>query len=344
MSAMNLTIACSSYDRTYALESGLIRPDGIELNFLTTNPGETFWRQLRFAEFDVSEMSLSGCILLASRGDSRFVAIPAFTSRAFRHDCIFVSVTSGITKPQDLVGKRIGVPQYSMTAALWIRGMLSDDYGVTASSVVWVQGGLDAPGYPERVTLNLPPSIRMEHRGDRSLSDLLLAGEIDAIIGAEWPLPFRTGHAGIRQLFPDYEWLALDYYRRTRFFPIMHCIAIRRDIYEAHPWVARNLYDAFLRAKERVSSQLHFPGAPITMLPFQVSAYLKAVKDLGEGYWRYGVEASRHELEAMCRYSFEQGLSATVVDVDTLFARETLEVLPQGATDNPLAARPHRSP
>lgn len=339
MTPLRLTIACSSYDRTAALESGSIRPEGIELNFLSTNPGETFWRQLRFAEFDVSEMSLSAYIMLTSRGDRRFIAIPAFTSRAFRHDCIFVSAASGITRPEDLTGKRIGVPQYHMTAALWIRGMLADDFGVAASSVVWVQGGLEAPGYPERIELHLPPSIRMEHRSDRSLSDLLLSREIDAIIGAEWPRPFRAGNSGIRQLFPDYEQVELDYYRRTGFFPIMHCVAIRRDVYREHPWVARSLFEAFVAAKERVVSQMSFPGAPITILPWQVPAYLRAVDLLGAGYWRYGVDASRHELEAMCRYSHEQGLSAAAVDVQQLFAAETIDALPQGATDNPLSLR-----
>jgi len=332
-----LTIACGSYDRTHALESASIRPEGIDLNFISVNPGETFWRQLRFAEFDVAEMSMSAYIMLPARGDPRFVAIPAFTSRAFRHDCIFVSASSGITKPEELAGKRVGVPQYHMTAALWIRGILSDDYGVATSSITWVQGGLDAPGYPERIELQLPVSIRLERRSDRALSDLLLSGEIAAIIGAEWPKPFRDGDSRIRQLFPDYEVVEREYYRRTRFFPIMHGVVTKKEIYRDHPWVARSLSDAFCQAKQRAMSQMAFPGATLTMLPWQVPAHLDAVRTMGEDYWRYGVGPSRHELEAMCRYSSEQGLSASLVDVDTLFATETIDALPLSATHSPLA-------
>jgi 4,5-dihydroxyphthalate decarboxylase len=331
-----LTIACASYDRTHALESASIRPAGIDLNFVSVNPGETFWRQLRFAEFDVAEMSMSAYIMLTARGDTRFVAIPAFTSRAFRHDCIFVSASSGITKPDELAGTRVGVPQYHMTAALWIRGILSDDYGVATSSITWVQGGLDSPGYPERIELQLPASIRLE-RTEGALSDLLLSGEIAAIIGAEWPKPFRDGDSRIRQLFPNYEVVEREYYRRTHFFPIMHGVVIKKEIYRNHPWVARSLFDAFCQAKQRVMSRMSFPGAPITILPWQVSAHLDAMRSMGEDYWPYGVGSNRHELQAMCRYSLEQGLSASLVDVDTLFAPETIDALPLSATNSPLA-------
>lgn len=328
MTKVRITLACGDYDRTRALWDGSVHPTGIDLNYVKLHAGEAFWRQLHFDEFEACEISVSALIMLTGRGDRRFVGLPAFTSRAFRHSCIFTNAAAGIARPQDLKGKRVGVPQYHMTAALWIRGMLQHDYGVSAEEVEWVQGGLDRPGYPERVELHLSPTIRFSSVQDRSLSELLVAGEIQALIGAEWPRPIYDGDPRVRHLFPNYRQVEQEYFARTRFFPIMHCIAIRRDVYEPNRWIAQNLYAAFLRAKERAFVNIDFPGVLKYMLPWLVADYFEAQRVLGDDYWRYGVNVSRHELEAMCQYSYEQGLAPRLVGVEELFAQETLNQFP----------------
>jgi 4,5-dihydroxyphthalate decarboxylase len=324
MTRLRLTLACGDYDRTRGLWDGSVQPEGIEINYLKTDSGESFWRMLQHAEFDASEMSMSAYIMLLGRGDRQFVGLPAFTSRAFRHNSIVINTAAGIKRPEDLKGRRIGVPQYHMTAALWIRGYLHHDYGVRTEDVEWVQGGLDRAGYPERVELELPASIRLTSRQDRSLSSLLVEGELDAIIGPEWPEPLRARDPRVGLLFPDYREQEKDYYRRTRFFPIMHCIALRRELYEQHRWIAQNLYLALVEAKQRAFTNLNFPGTLKYVLPWLPADYEEATELMGEDYWRYGVEASRHELEAMCQYSYEQGLAPRLVSVEELFAPETM--------------------
>jgi 4,5-dihydroxyphthalate decarboxylase len=329
MAHLRLTFACGDYDRTRGLWDGSVRPEGIELNYLRIHSGEGFWRQLQWQEFDASEISMSNLIMAVARGDRRFVGIPAFTSRAFRHNGVFVNSTAGITQPQDLKGRRIGVAQYSMTAALWIRGFLHHDYGVTADDVEWFQGGLEKPGYPERVHLQLPPSIRVTYVADRALYDMLLDGELDAVIGFDWPDAFRSGDPRIAPLFPNWREVEREYYCRTRYFPIMHGVALLRDVYEQHRWAAQNLYRALVQAKNRAVRQLSYPDALKSTLPWAATEHLETTRLMGEDYWRYGVEASRHELEAMCQYSYEQGLSERVVDVEELFAPETLKEFPR---------------
>jgi 4,5-dihydroxyphthalate decarboxylase len=325
---MRLTLACGDYDRTRALWDGSVRPEGIHLNYVKLHAGESFWRQLRWQEFDAAEMSMSALISLVARGDRRFVGIPAFVSRAFRHSCVFVNRASGIDRPEDLRGRRIGVPQYHMTAALWIRGFLLHDHAVRAEDVEWVQGGLDRPGYRERIELYLPPGIRLTRIQDRPLSELLVSGEIDALIGAEWPAPAYEGDPLVVHLFPDHRRVEQEYYRRTGFFPIMHCVVLRREVYERDRWIAQSLFDAFMRAKGRAFTNLGFPGILKYMLPWLATDYLEATRLMGQDYWRYGVATSRHELEAMCQYALEQGLADRLVQVEELFAPETAEQFP----------------
>jgi 4,5-dihydroxyphthalate decarboxylase len=305
-----------------------VRPEGIDLTYIPANPGETFWRQLQHAEYDVSEMSMSAYITLSARSDQRFVAIPVFTSRAFRHGCIFVRSGGKVRVPEDLAGARIGVPQYHMTAALWIRGILSDDYGVGPESVTWVQGGLDTAGYPERIAIDIPPRIRVEHEQARSLSEMLLAGDIDAIIGAEYPRPFIQEDARVVRLFSEHVRVEREYFTRTRCFPIMHCVVVDREIYQRHRWIARNLLAAFDASKRLAEAQMAFPGAPVTMLPWQVDDWADARSLMGVEFWPYGIELNRREIESMCRYSFEQGLADSLMSAESLFASETLASLP----------------
>ena len=237
MGNLRLTFASGPYDRTMALREGAIRPEGIELNYLTMQPAEIFWRMLQYQEFDASEMSLSNYTTLVSGGNAPFIAIPVFPSRVFRHGYFFINTTKGIAHPRDLKGKRGGVPEYSMTAAVYMRGLLQHEYGVKPSDVEWVQGRID------RLGRKLPSDIRLTQAPAGSeLGDLLERGEIDFLMTANNPLAFRRGAPTVRRLFPNYAEEEKAYYRRTRIYPIMHTVVIRRDIYDRDPWVALSLY------------------------------------------------------------------------------------------------------
>ena len=246
MADLQLTLACGPYDRTLALQDGSMKPDGIELTYVARQPAEIFWRMLQYQEFDVSELSLSNYTSLVDSGRCPFMAIPVFPSRVFRHGYVFVNTKCGINKPADLVGKRGGVPEYTMTAAVYARGMLEHEYGVSPSQVEWVQGRA------ERIERRLPPDVRVTPAPiGQDLGELLDWGEIDFLVTANNPASFRRGSANVARLFPDYKSVEQDYYRRTRIYPIMHTVVIRREIYDAHPWVALSLYQAFCAAKDR---------------------------------------------------------------------------------------------
>jgi 4,5-dihydroxyphthalate decarboxylase len=319
-----LTLACSLYDRTVALALGRVRPAGIDLTYLDMPVEEVFWRMNRHNEFDASEMSLSSYIIRRSRGDDSFVAIPVFTSMYFRHSCIFVNAPAGIERPQDLKGKRVGIPEYHMTAALWIRGFLEDDYGVRPSDVHWYQGGLEQPGRIEKLAISIPGLEITPIKADQTLSAMLLSGELDAMMAACAPSSFDGER--VRRLFPDFRTVEADYYRRTGIFPIMHTVVIRRQVLDRFPWVARSLYDAFCLAKERALAELSsFARAHAVTLPWLV-AEVEATRDLmGEDYWPYGLEPNRKALEALVRYSYSQGLAERLLPIEDLFAPSTLD-------------------
>lgn len=325
MGRLKLTLACWDYDRTQALREGRVTVEGVDLNYIVARPEEGFWRMLKHREFDASEISLSNYIMLVARGESPFIAIPVFPSRSFRHNNIYINTNSGIKSPQDLAGKRVGAPNYHMTALLWLKGMLQDDYGVAPETINWVLAGLDAPGYEDRMNWTPPENLSVTIRTDRTLSEMLADGEIDALLSARSPSCFRAGVPNVARLFPNPMQVEMDYYRRTGFFPIMHAVAIRKDVYEANPWVARNLTMAFQRAKELAMERLWEDAALAVSLPWLVSAAEQHFEVFGHEWWPYGVEANRKTLEAMTRYSFEQGLSPRKVEVDELFAPSTLQ-------------------
>ena len=326
MSRLRLTLACWDYDRTRALIDGSVRPDGIDLVYLPHAVEETFFRMLRYREFDASEMSLSSYVASLDRDNPPFIAIPAFPSRFFRHSCIFVSAKSGIRKPQDLKGKRLGVPEYQMTAPVWIRGILADDYGVKATDVEHCPGGEEEPGRDEKLKLSLPPSIRVNPiPQDRTLSQMLADGGIDALVTARAPSTFYSQPDKVQRLFPDYVELEKAYYRRTKIFPIMHTVVLRRELYEANPWVARELYKAFVAAKERAYELYRQTAAMPTMLPWAVAHLEEARREMGEDWWSYGLAPNRHVLDTFLRYHHEQGLSKRRFAPEDLFAKETLE-------------------
>lgn len=322
---MRLSVGCGPYDRVAALRDGSVRSQSLELDVVTTDgPAEVFWRQLNYVEFDVAEMSLSAYIMLLSRGDRRFVGIPAFPLRAFRHGFIFINRKAGITKPEDLAGRRVGVPEYHMTAAMYIRGMLKDDYGIAPESIEWVQGGQEKAGREERIELRLPPEIRLRVERSRSLNELLIAGEIDAIFTATAPSSVISAPAVVGRLFGDTRAVETDYYRRTGIFPIMHVVVIRAEILDQSPWVAQEVMKVFDRARSIWLRQLTTNQHLLSGLPW-IELELEYTERLfGANYWPYGVAANLPTLEAATRYSFEQGLSARQVGVPELFARSTV--------------------
>ena len=326
MSTLRVVFAGGDYDRTRALADGTVRVEGVDLVYLPLAPEEIFWRMLQYQDFAVAELSLSAYIILVSRGDCPYVAIPAFLSRTFRHGCIFVNAQAGIGEPGDLRGKRVGVPEYHMTAALWIRGMLEHEYGVRAADVEWLQGGMEEPGRKERVELRLPPSIDVRAIGpEQTLDALLLAGELDAVIGARMPSSFVRGDPRVQRLFPDYKAAERAYFRKTGLFPIMHCVALRRPLYEEHPWLAANLMKA-LEASKRLALELAYDfNALRYTLPWLIPDLEETMREMGRDPWPYGVPANRATLDAMCQYAQEQGLTARRVSVDELFAPNTLE-------------------
>lgn len=312
MSRLPLSFACWNYDRVRALEDGRVRPEGIDLNFLSLPVEETFYRQVRYQEFDVSEMSLSSYLLTLDRDDPPFVALPVFPSRLFRHQSIYVNTGSGISRPEDLVGKRVGTPEYQLTACVWQRGILAEDYGVPVESVRYFTGGIEEPGRPEKIRLNLPEAISVTPiRADQTLSAMLAEGELDAIYSATEPSCFGRVPQ-VRRLFEDFVNVEMDYYRRTRIFPIMHTVVVRRALYERHPWVARSLVKAFTESLECAYDDLTHRNALKVMLPWLPQHLADTLDALGPGYWDYGLEPNRHVLEKFARYSHEQGLASRV--------------------------------
>jgi 4,5-dihydroxyphthalate decarboxylase len=326
LSKLRLTHACWDYDRTHALADGSVQPDGIELNYLNLHVEETFFRMLRHREFDAAEMSLSSYTVAAARGNSPFIAIPVFPSRFFRQSSIYVSAKSGIREPKDLVGKRVGTPEYQMTAPVWIRGILQDEYGVDPASVHYLTGGEEEPGRDEKIKLDLPPKFDVQRIGPtQTLSRMLADGEIDALHTARIPSTFTSRPGTVRRLFEDYVEVERAYYRRTKIFPIMHTVALRRDVYEANRWIAQSLVKAFAEAKRRVYENLYTTSALTTMLPWQIAQVEETRRELGEDWWPYGFEANRHVLDTFLRYHHEQGLSKRRMQPEELFAPETLE-------------------
>jgi 4,5-dihydroxyphthalate decarboxylase len=326
MSKLRMSLGCWNYDRTRALMDGSVQPQGIDLNYLNMPVEETFFRMLRHREFDAAEMSLSSYSVSRSKPEQPFVAIPVFPSRFFRHSCIYVNAKSGIREAKDLIGKRIGNPEYQMTAPVWIRGILSDHYGVPVDSVTYCTGGEEEPGRSEKIKLDLPPNIRVEPIGEhQTLSQMLADGEIDALYTARMPSSFRNSNGKVKRLFENYVEVERQYFRDTGIFPIMHTVAIKREVYEANRWVAQSLYKAFIEAQKMTYQDLEETAALKTMLPWASAHVEEARRDMGDDFWPYGLEKNRKTLETFLRYHFEQGLSKRLLTPDELFAPEALE-------------------
>ena len=326
MPKLRLSLACSNYDRTRALLEERVPIDGVELTYLNLSVEEIFFRMLRHREFDVAEMSLSSYTLSLFRDNPPFIAIPIFPSRFFRHSCIYVHAGSGICEPKDLIGKRIGNPEYQMTAPVWIRGILSDEFAVPVSAATYLSGGEEEPGRPEKLALSLPPIFRVEAiPATKTLSQMIASGEIDALYTARAPSTFTNGSGPVRRLFANYAEVEHAYYQKTRIFPIMHTVVIRRDIYEKYPWVAQSLFKAFLAAQREVYQDLHDSAALKLMLPWLLWHAEETEKVMGPDFWPYGLEQNEHTLSTFLRYSYEQGLSKRQLTPREIFAPESLE-------------------
>ena len=325
MPKLQLSVAMGDYDRTRALQDGRVAIDGVDPVFSLLEPEEIFFRAFRQRAFDVSELSFSSYLVKHSRGDSPYIALPVFLSRAFRHTAIYVR-RDRIGHGSELKGRRIGLPEYQLTANVWARALLLDDFGIHPRDVTWVRGGIETPGRPEKIALALPPDIRVESAGaDETISQLLERGEIDALIGPRAPLGFGSDPR-IGWLYPDTQAAATEYHRRTGIFPIMHVLGVRRELAQRHPWLPVALYKAFDQARRDALARLADPSAPKVSLPFLEEQLVAARALLGADPWPYGVVANRPTLEAFVRHHHEQGLSARRLGVEELFDPTTYEL------------------
>lgn len=324
MAPVRIKLACGLYDRMLRLYTKEVRPEGIDLDFVVMDEArEIFDRMGANAEFDACEMSSSEFISHMGGGHSPFVAIPIFVSRVFRHGFICINKKSGIRTPKDLEGKRIGIPLYTMTAAVWIRGILQHEYGVDLSTVRWVQGSFDVAGKygnPSPPPLVRPVPIEFNESG-KSLSQCLADGDIDAVIGSR-TINGLGKNPDIARLIPDFRTVEKEYYKRTKIFPIMHLIALRRDVYEANPFIAGSLYDAMTKSKDLALVRMRKLGALSYMLPWMTDDVDEINDVFGDDPWPYGIEPNRPTLSALVDYMVEQGLIAKTVAVDDIFVRD----------------------
>jgi 4,5-dihydroxyphthalate decarboxylase len=325
MGKLQLSLAVGPYDRTRALLDGTVQIDGVEAAGMALSPEEIFFRAFRHAEFDICELSMSSFTVKTSLGNCPYVGVPAFVSRAFRHTAIYVR-TDRIKKPADLKGKKVGVPEYQLTANVWARAILEDDFGVKPSDISWVRGPISDAERPEKISIKLPPDVKLEDAPEgKTISQLLLDGDIDGFIAPRAPFLGLRQHANIGWLFPDPTAAAKDYYKRTGIYPIMHLVGIRRELVQQHPWLPAAVLKAFEQAKEAALDLLHDTSATKVTLPF-VEENLKATRELmGWDFWPYGVAPNRTTLETFLRRHHAEGLSPRLVKVEELFHPSTHE-------------------
>lgn len=327
MKKLLISMGCANYDRTAALFDGRVSIEGVDLVASQIEPEEAFHRAFKFNEFDISEISLSSHTMTTSRGTNAYVGVPAFISRLFRHSGIYIRTDRGIKSPADLAGKTVGLPEYQITANVWIRGILEDDFGLAPSSIKWRRGGVEDAGREERAPLKLPDNIDLQQVAEgKTLSQMLAAGELDAMISARAPSCYLRGDPNVDRMFPDYPAVELDYFKRTQIFPTMHVVGIRKELAELHPWLPVNVFKAFIKAKELAFQEMAQIGHLFHSVPWGVAAYESAKKELGNDYWSYGFGPNRHVLETFTGYHHKQGLSARKVSPEELFFPATQDL------------------
>ena len=326
MSKLQLSVAIGDYDRMRPLVDGLVQIDSVDAQFMLLDPEEIFFRAFRHADFDVCELSLSSYSVKTAAGTSPYIAVPVFPSRAFRHTSVYVR-TDRIKSPADLKGRRIGVPEYQLTANIWVRLFPEEDYGIRPSDITWVRGGYEHPGRIEKISLNLPDDVKVENaRADATISDLLASGEIDAVIGPRAPSCFDHGHPNVGYLFADPQATATEWYRRTRLFPIMHTLGIRRTLVEKHSWLPVAIYKAFERSKAVALAKLSDTSATKVTLPFVEEQLGAARRLMGEDFWSYGLESNREVLRRFLERHHAEGLSSRLLTPEELFHASALEL------------------
>lgn len=327
MSRLRLSVAVGDYDRTRPLIDGDVQIDGVDPVFLRLSPEEIFFRAFRTVDFDICELSLSSFTVKTALGTCPYVGVPVYPSRAFRHTSIYVRTDRGIGAPEDLRGRKVGVPEYQLTANVWARALLEDEYGVKPAEIEWMRGGMEEVGRREKISLDLPSDVRVSDIGEnQTLSGMLADGEIDALISPRMPSVFNGGTNGVGWLFADPTAAASDYYRKTRIFPIMHIVGIRRELVEAHPWLPATVYKAFAEAKRVCAVRLADTSATKVMLPFVEEQLQRARHLIGNDFWSYGFAANRHVLETFLTHHHRQGLSKRLVAPEELFDPSTLEI------------------
>lgn len=327
MPDVSITIACGNYDRTKAIRDGRVTVDGCSVTYLPLYPEEIFYRAFHNHEFDVAEISFSSYIRTVASGTSAYVGIPAFVSRIFRHSGIYIRADSGITKPEDLKGRRIGLPEYQITAVVWMRGMLQHEYGVHPSEIHWRSGGQEEPGRHERTPLKPIPGVDLQPiPDDKTLVGMLEAGELDALFTARAPSTFLAGKPHIKRLFPNTREAEQAYYKKTGLFPIMHLVGIKKELVEKYPWLPTSVYKAFLQAKAAAMVDLRDVNALMVSLPWLEAETAETAALMGKDFWKYGAKENRADIEALTSYSFEQGLVDRKVGFDELFAKPTYEM------------------
>lgn len=324
-SRLRLTLAINEYDHVREVVSGDVPVEGVDLVCLQLPVEEIFFRFTMFREWDVSELSLAKYVNRRGAGDDSLVAVPVFPSRSFRHSAIWIRADGPRDDPGALAGGRIGVPEWTQTATVYARGLLAEQYGVDLASVTWVQAGTNEPGRIEPATLTLPDAIQLRRVRDRSLNELLVAGELDAVIAAHPPSAASDGSGRVVRLFTQPRPVEEAYFADTGVFPIMHVLTLKREVHDAHPWVAMNLVRAFEEAKRRALDRAFDANAPTFPIPWAFANAHRAQMLVGDDPWPYGLEPNRVTLETFLRQAYEQGACARRLDPDDLFVPEVLQ-------------------
>lgn len=319
-----VTFATTHYEHFSELVSGRVPVEGVKLTALEMQTEEMFFRFLRFQEFDVSELSLAKYVSMISQGEDWAVAIPVFPIRTFRHAAFYVR-SDGPKTPQDLRGCRVGVPEWAETATVFARGALAHQYGVDLTSIEWTQAGVSEPGRTEKVALKLPDGLKLLHRPDKVLDDMLVSGELDCVIAARVPASYEQGNPKVRRLFESFIDVEEQYYRQTGIYPIMHTVVIRREVLDRDPWIAMNLMKAFEESKRRSYAHLSFRGPTPYLDPWAAEHARRLAQLFGADYYPYGVDPNRVTLEAFLQYCDEQGVTHRRLTVEQIFAEQTLE-------------------
>ena len=319
---VQLTLAIGDYDHVRDLVSGLVPVEGVDLTCMRFPVEEIFFRFARFREWHVSEFSMAKYCSLRASGDDSLTAIPVFPSRSFRHSAIFVRGDGPVDDPAALAGRRIGVPEWTQTATVYARGLLQHQYGVDLRAIEWFQGGTNEPGRVEGIALTPPPGFKITPVADRSLNDMLAAGELDALIAAHPPSEFEAGSGRVVRLLSDHRSVEEAYYRETGIFPIMHVVALKRAVHERHRWVAMNLFTAFREAKRRAIERALDYNTPRYPVPWSPANAQRAEQIFGADFWPYGIEGNRRTLEAFLGFAHEQGVCERQLRPEDLFPEE----------------------